>query len=112
MNLLRSLTPFTSIAKSMSTMTSQLELLIQQAVQLERLAACDSNRDERIELITHLANSLHSSNISTSEPALTELQQAQLDRLRSEIEVGLEQVKAGNTVDGETVFCQLTSQNR
>jgi hypothetical protein len=34
-------------------MTSQLELLIQQATQLERLAVCDSNQDERIELITH-----------------------------------------------------------
>jgi hypothetical protein len=92
-------------------MTSQLESLIQQANQLERLAVCldahnseetfesmrrcDSNRDERIELITHLANSLHSSNDSTSEPVLTEIQQSQLDRLRSEIEIGLEQVKVG-----------------
>jgi predicted transcriptional regulator len=86
----------------MLTMTSQLKLLIQQAIQLDR--------DERIELITHLANSLHSSNTPTLEPALTELQQAQLDRLRSEIEVGLEQVKAGNTVDGETVFASLQAR--
>jgi hypothetical protein len=91
-------------------MTSQLELLIQQATQLDR--------DERIELITHLANSLHSSNDSTSEPVLTDIQQAQLDslsetlreRLRSEIEIGLEQVKSGNTVDGETVFANLQAR--
>jgi hypothetical protein len=63
-------------------MTSQLELLIQQATQLERIAVCDSNRDERIELITHVANSLHSSNDPTSEPVLTEIQQSQLvDRI-------------------------------
>jgi hypothetical protein len=63
-------------------MTSQLESLIQQATQLERLAVCDSNRDERIELITHVANSLHSSNDPTSEPVLTEIQQSQLvDRI-------------------------------
>jgi hypothetical protein len=34
-------------------MTPQLESLMQQAIQLDR--------DERLELITHLANSLHSS---------------------------------------------------
>jgi hypothetical protein len=63
-------------------MTSQLESLIQQATQLERLAVCDSNRDERIELITHVANSLHSSNDPTPEPVLTEIQQSQLvDRI-------------------------------
>jgi putative addiction module component (TIGR02574 family) len=84
------------------TMTSQLESLIQQATQLDR--------DERIELITHVANSLHSSNEPTSEPVLTDRQQAQLDRLRSEIEIGLEQVKAGNTVDGETVFANLRAR--
>jgi hypothetical protein len=83
-------------------MTSQLELLIQQATQLDR--------DERIELITHLANSLHSSNDPTSELVLTEIQQSQLDRLRSEIEIGLEQVKSGNTVDGETVFANLQAR--
>jgi hypothetical protein len=38
-------------------MTSQLKSLIQQATQLDR--------DERIELITHVANSLHSNNDST-----------------------------------------------
>jgi hypothetical protein len=91
-------------------MTSQLESLIQQAFQLERLAVCDSNRDERIELITHLANSLHSSNDPKSELILTELQQSQLDRLRSEIEIGLEQVRAGDTVDGETVFANLRTR--
>jgi hypothetical protein len=61
-------------------MTSQLESLIQQASQLERLAVCDSNRDERIELITHVANSLHSNNEPTLETSLTERQQSQLVR--------------------------------
>jgi hypothetical protein len=83
-------------------MTSQLESLIQQATQLDR--------DERIELITHVANSLHSSNNPASELILTELQQAQLDRLRSEIEIGLEQVRTGDTVDGETVFANLRTR--
>jgi hypothetical protein len=83
-------------------MTSQLKSLIQQATQLDR--------DERIELITHLANSLHSSNDSTSEPILTEIQQSQLDRLRSEIEIGLEQVTSGNIVDGEIVFANLRAR--
>jgi hypothetical protein len=115
-------------------MTSQLESLIQQAFQLERLAVClvafftsgnpmsahrcDSNRDERIELITYLANSLHSSNDPTSETVLTDIQQSQLDplsetlreRLRSEIEIGLEQVRTGDTVDGETVFANLRTR--
>ncbi len=83
-------------------MTSQLESLIQQATQLDR--------DERIELITYLANSLHSSNDTESEPVLSDLQQSQIDRLRSEIEIGLEQVKAGKTVDGETVFANLQAR--
>jgi hypothetical protein len=83
-------------------MTSQLESLIQQASQLDR--------DERIELITHLANSLHSSNDPKSELILTELQESQLNRLRSEIEIGLEQVRAGDTVDGETVFANLRTR--
>jgi predicted transcriptional regulator len=91
-------------------MTSQLESLIQQATQLDR--------DERIELITHLANSLHSSNDPKSELILTELQQSQLDslsetlreRLRSEIEIGLEQARTGDTVDGETVFANLRTR--
>ena len=83
-------------------MTSQLESLIKQATQLDR--------DERIELITHVANSLHSSNDPTSETVLTDIQQSQLNRLRSEIEIGLEQVKAGNTVDGETVFANLQAR--
>ncbi len=83
-------------------MTSQLALLIQQATQLDR--------DERIELITHVANSLHSSNDFTSEPVLTEMQQVQLDRLRSEIEIGLEQARTGDTVDGETVFANLRTR--
>ena len=83
-------------------MSSQLELLIQQATQLDR--------DERIELITYLANSLHSSNERTSVPILTDLQQSQLARLRSDIEIGLEQVKSGNTVDGETVFANLKAR--
>ncbi len=83
-------------------MTSQLESLIQQATQLDR--------DERIELITYLANSLHSSNDPASELILTELQQAQLDRLRLEIEIGLEQVRTGDTVDGETVFANLRTR--
>ncbi len=83
-------------------MTSQLESLIQQAAKLDR--------DERIELITHVANSLHSSNDTNTELFLTELQQVQLDRLRSEIEVGLEQIKTGDTVDGETVFANLRTR--
>jgi hypothetical protein len=83
-------------------MTSQLESLIQQATQLDR--------DERIELITHVANSLHSNNDPTSEPVLTDIQQSQLDRLRSEIEIGLEQVRTGDTVDGETVFDNLRTR--
>jgi putative addiction module component (TIGR02574 family) len=83
-------------------MTSQLESLIQQATQLDR--------DERIELITHVANSLHSSNNLTSEPVLTDIQQAQLDRLRSEIEIGLEQASTGDTMDGETVFANLKTR--
>ncbi len=91
-------------------MTSQLESLIQQATQLDR--------DERIELITYLANSLHSSNDNASELVLTEIQQSQLDslsetlreRLRSEIEIGLEQVRTGDTVDGETVFANLRTR--
>jgi hypothetical protein len=83
-------------------MTSQLESLIQQATQLDR--------DERIELITHVANSLHSNNNSTSEPVLTDIQQSQLDRLRSEIEIGLEQVRTGDIVDGETVFAKLRTR--
>jgi hypothetical protein len=83
-------------------MTSQLALLIQQATQLDR--------DERIELITHVANSLHSNNDSTSEPVLTDIQQSQLDRLRSEIEIGLEQARTGDTVDGETVFANLRTR--
>jgi hypothetical protein len=107
-------------------MTSQLESLIQQATQLERLVVCDSNRDERIELITHLANSLHSSNDPTSEAVLSDIQQAQIDslsaeadaartetlreRLRSEIEIGLEQARTGDTIDGETVFANLRSR--
>jgi hypothetical protein len=83
-------------------MTSQLESLIQQATQLDR--------DERIELITHLANSLHSSNDPASELILTEIQQSQLDKLRSEIEIGLEQARTGDTVDGETVFANLRTR--
>ena len=83
-------------------MTSQLESLIQQATQLDR--------DERIELITHVANSLHPGNDPTSELVLTEIQQSQLDRLRSEIEIGLEQVRTGDTVDGETVFANLRTR--
>ncbi len=83
-------------------MTSQLESLMQQATQLDR--------DERIELITHVANSLHSNNDPTSELTLTELQQSQLNRLRSEIEIGLEQLRTGDTVDGETVFADLRTR--
>ena len=45
-----------------------------------------------------------------SELILTEIQQAQLDRLRSEIEIGLEQARAGDTVDGETVFANLRTR--
>jgi predicted transcriptional regulator len=83
-------------------MTSQLESLIQQATQLDR--------DERIELITHVANSLHSKSDPTAEPILTEIQQSQLERLRSEIEIGLEQAKTGDTIDGETVFANLKTR--
>ena len=83
-------------------MSSQLELLIQQATKLDR--------DERIELITYLANSLHSDNDPTAEPVLTAMQQSQFDRLQADIEIGLEQVKSGNTVDGETVFANLKAR--
>jgi predicted transcriptional regulator len=83
-------------------MTSQLESLIQQATQLDR--------DERIELITHLANSLHSSNDLSSELILTDIQQSQLDKLRSAIEIGLKQARTGDTVDGETVFANLRTR--
>jgi predicted transcriptional regulator len=83
-------------------MTSLLESLIQQATKLDR--------DERIELITHVANSLHSSNDPTSETVLTDIQQSQLAQLRSEIEIGLEQARAGDTVDGETVFANLRTR--
>jgi hypothetical protein len=62
-------------------MTSQLESLIQQATQLELLAVYNNNRDERIELINHLANSLYSSNDRASELISIELQQSQLDRV-------------------------------
>jgi predicted transcriptional regulator len=56
--------------------------------------------------------------IPTSEPVLTDIQQSQLDslsetireRLRSEIEIGLEQARAGDTVDGETVFANLRTR--
>jgi predicted transcriptional regulator len=80
-------------------MTPQLELLMQQAIQLDR--------DERLELITHLANSLHSSENHNSELALTDLQSVQLKQLQAEIEVGLEDMQEGRVFDGETVFANL-----
>jgi predicted transcriptional regulator len=80
-------------------MTPQLELLMQQAIQLDQ--------DERLELITHLANSLHSNESHSSELALTDLQSAQLKQLQAEIEVGLEDVQEGRVFDGETVFANL-----
>ncbi len=80
-------------------MTSQLESLMQQGIELDP--------DERIELITHLADSLRSSNNHTSELVLTEIQQSQLKQLQAEIDLGLEQVRSGNTVDGEIVFANL-----
>ncbi len=83
-------------------MTSQLESLIQQATQL--------NQDEKIKLINHVADSLHSINGRTSEIALTDIQQIQLERLRSEIKVSLEQIKTGDAVDGETVLAGLRTR--
>jgi predicted transcriptional regulator len=80
-------------------MTPQLELLMKQAIQLDR--------DERLELITHLADSLHSGESQNSGMTLTDLQSAQLKQLQAEIEVGLEDVKAGRVLDGETVFANL-----
>jgi predicted transcriptional regulator len=80
-------------------MTPQLESLMQQAIQLDQ--------DERLELITHLANSLHSSESHDSELVLTDLQNDQLKQLQAEIELGLEDVKEGRVLDGETVFANL-----
>jgi predicted transcriptional regulator len=80
-------------------MTPQLESLMQQAIQLDR--------DERLELITHLANSLHSNESHDPKSALTDLQNAQLNKLQAEIEVGLKDVKEGRVLDGETVFANL-----
>lgn len=80
-------------------MTPQLELLIQQAAQLDR--------DERLELITHLAVSLHSGESHNSGVKLTDLQSVQLQQLQAEIEVGLQDVKEGRVLDGETVFANL-----
>jgi predicted transcriptional regulator len=80
-------------------MTPQLELLMQQAIQLDR--------DERLELITHLADSLHSGESHSSGLTLTDLQSVQLKQLQAEIEVGVEDVKKGRVLDGETVFANL-----
>jgi predicted transcriptional regulator len=80
-------------------MTSQLESLMQQGIELDP--------DERIELITHLADSLRSSHNHTPELVLTDIQQSQLKQLQAEIDLGLEQVRSGNTVDGEIVFANL-----
>jgi predicted transcriptional regulator len=82
-----------------STMTARLELLMQQVIQLDR--------DERLELITHLANSLHSDEQYSLSLALTDEQKAQLRQLQAEIDLGLEDIKAGRVHDGETVFADL-----
>jgi predicted transcriptional regulator len=91
----------TSLTKDngLPIMTPQLESLMQQAIQLDR--------DERLELITHLANSLHSSESHDPELVLTNLQNAQLKQLQAQIELGLEDVKEGRILDGETVFANL-----
>lgn len=93
--------PITGLTKDngLPIMTPQLESLMQQAIQLDR--------DERLELITHLANSLHSSESHDPELVLTDLQNAQLKQLQAEIEVGLQDVKEGRVLDGETVFANL-----
>ncbi len=83
----------------LTIMTPQLESLMQQVIQLDR--------DERLELITHLANSLHSNESHDSELVLTDLQNAQLKQLQAKIEAGLEDVKEGRILDGEAVFANL-----
>jgi predicted transcriptional regulator len=83
----------------LSIMTARLELLMQQVIQLDR--------DERLELITHLANSLHSDEQYSLSLALTDEQKTQLRQLQAEIDLGLEDIKAGRVHDGETVFADL-----
>lgn len=80
-------------------MTPQLESLMQQAIQLDR--------DERLELITHLANSLHSAENRNLDVVLTDSQRDRLEQLQAHLEEGLEDVKAGKIIDGETVFANL-----
>jgi predicted transcriptional regulator len=82
-----------------SIMTPQLESLMKQAIQLDR--------DERLELITHLANSLHSTENYNSDIVLTDLQRDRLEQLQVHLDEGLEDVKAGRILDGETVFANL-----
>jgi predicted transcriptional regulator len=93
--------PITGLTKDngLPIMTPQLESLMQQAIQLDR--------DERLELITHLANSLHSSESHDPELVLTDLQNDQLKQLQAKIEAGLEDMKEGRVLDGETVFANL-----
>jgi hypothetical protein len=62
-------------------MTPQLESLMQQAIQLDSFACASGDRDEKLELITHLANSLHSNESHDIELVLTDLQKAQLKQL-------------------------------
>jgi predicted transcriptional regulator len=83
----------------LSTMTARLELLMQQVIQLDR--------DERLDLITHLANSLHSDEHYSLSLALTDEQKTQLRQLQAEIDLGLEDIKASRVHDGETVLADL-----
>jgi predicted transcriptional regulator len=80
-------------------MTPQLESLMHQASQL--------NRDERLELIAHLANSLQVGDRHSVDLMLTDDQKAQLKQLQAEIDLGLEDIKAGRVLDGEAVFADL-----
>ena len=41
------------------------------------------------------------------EPPLTPEEEAKLDALRAEIEVGYQQILAGDVLDGEEVFAEL-----
>jgi predicted transcriptional regulator len=80
-------------------MTPQLESLMHQASQL--------NRDERLKLIAHLANSLQVGDRHGVDLMLTDDQKAQLKQLQAEIDLGLEDIKAGRVLDGEAVFANL-----
>jgi predicted transcriptional regulator len=88
-------------------MTPQLESLMYQAFQLDSFACASGDRDERLELIAHLANSLQVGDRNGLNLVLTDNQKAQLKQLQAEIDLGLEDIKTGRVLDGETVFANL-----